>query len=777
MRSLTLVPSLLIVAMSCGSNGTSSGNDAGLPDAGSPDAQGDAGSQLCTGTLCGIPAACCVAGNECVEGACLTACESGVRCGASLDVCCSAGDVCLSELCTAPGLACVDSYDCQPGEFCEPTIDQCLPQPDPLLCEIQPVFGALDVTEEASFDRSNAEDLNEEIISIPVVADLDGDGAPEVVVNMARQDGGSWPSGRIVVLDGRDVSIIKSGPFEHDPDNDSYGVHGRSTIALADVNGDLLPDIIFAARPTGGPTGSGLGGSVGPIVAIDAQGNLLWTSHTAAGVMTGYNAENAAVTAANLDSDPQAEIVVGGLVLDHDGTVLGSVGLGVREGTNSGYRGGISLVADLDDDGAPEIITGRSAWKIDVTQGAPASATITNYWTHAGEDGYAAIADFDGNGSPEVALVAGGAVSVLNGQTGELFCARATCATPGERSQPIALPGGTSNNRGGPPTISDFDADGRPEIGVAGGFAYVVIDVNRPSESLEAFGNPVPAAVGTGELFFRWTYATQDASSNSTGSSVFDFQGDGAAEVVYADECYMRVFSGQDGTVQLELPSTSATIHEYPLVVDVDADGNSEILIVAQAENAASNCGEENPPIAPRQGLYVYGDANDEWVPTRRVWPQHTYHVTNALSDGNIPTDELDNWVQPGLNNYRQNVQGDGVFNAADLAIDLSIGLGSCESGLVVLQARVTNPGALGVAPGALVEFFEGTDASGTALGSATTSIALLPGQSTTVTLSIPAPQVKKDYFTRVDGTGAIEECDESNNTAATTGVDCNIIR
>jgi hypothetical protein len=78
--------------------------------------------------------------------------------------------------------------------------------------------------------------------------------------------------------------------------------------------------------------------------------------------------------------------------------------------------------------------------------------------------------------------------------------------------------------------------------------------------------------------------------------------------VVYADECYMRVYSGVDGAVILEEPNSSATIHEYPLVVDVDGDGNSEIVVVANdvANNCAAIEGYE-----PRHGVFVYGDAFD----------------------------------------------------------------------------------------------------------------------------------------------------------------------
>ena len=178
-------------------------------------------------------------------------------------------------------------------------------------------------------------------------------------------------------------------------------------------------------------------------------------------------------------------------------------------------------------------------------------------------------------------------------------------------------------------------------------------------------GAPAPEP---GAIYVRWSQTTQDQSSNATGSSVFDFQGDGVAEVVYADECYMRVYSGIDGTVILEEPNSSATIHEYPLVVDADDDGNSEILVVAN--DSGSDCAGIAGYVE-RQGVYLYGDAFDQWVGTRRVWTSHAYHVTNATSAGNAPTTELDNWTQPGLNNYRQNVQGEGVFNAPDLTVDL----------------------------------------------------------------------------------------------------------
>jgi len=610
--------------------------------------------------------------------------------------------------------------------------------------------------------------LDPGLISIPVVANLDGVGAPEIVVNLSQQDAAGFPGGRMVILDGATLAE-KVAPIPHNPPT-SYGSHGRSTIAVGDVSGDALPDIVYASRSTSA------NGFRSTIVAIDGTGAKLWTSHLPGSTAEyGIQVENAAITLANFDADAKAEIVIGATLLDDDGTVLwdqGGSGAGGFVGTNSGYNGGISAVADLDNDGAPEIISGKNAWKVAWNAVTPASTTVTPYWTYAGNDGYPAVADLDANGTPEVVLVATGQVIALDGQTGALFCAKATCPTAGDRVQPIAIPGGASSNRGGPPTIADFDGDGRPEIGVAGGFADSVYHLYRANEHSPG----VPPTPTLGQLFVRWTKTTDDNSSNVTGSSVFDFQGDGSAEVIYQDECNVWVYSGTDGRTQLQLPNTTGTIHEYPLVVDADGDGNSEILVVANATNSPTDC-PGLPDTSYRSGLYVFGDTNDRWVPTRKVWTQHTYHVTNATTAGNVPLAEMNNWATPGLNDYRKNAQGEGVFNAPDLAVDLAVGLEGCATSTLSLRARVTNLGALGVFPGTTVQFRAGGP-TGTVLGSGTVTTPLLPGQSAIVVLDVPT-SAGTDFYAGVDGApgaGAVAECDELNNQDTATGATCPVI-
>ncbi len=676
--------------------------------------------------LCGIAAICCAEGEECIEGSCLPACPSGVRCGAARDVCCGAEEVCITGSCIAPGEACTDSFDCGEAEFCEPTLGRCLPQFDPVHCELPPVTGAFEVTVEWSYAGDRVTECPV-VYATPVVADLQGgDGVPEVVV---VGDCGS-ENGRLRLVSGRDGSLLW--------EVDGISVHPYTTPAIADLDGDGTPEIIAHG-----------GNGDFRILAFQADGSLLWVGRDGAGeAVRQPGFEGGAIAVADLDGDGFPEVVANALVFDHLGRLLWRQGNEGREGSNANYRAGLGLAADIDMDGRGEVVTGKHTWEDD---GTPK-------WTarDAGDtelpDGYPAVAQFDDDPQPEVVLVAGGNVYLLDGLDGRV------------QWGPIAIPGGS---RGGPPTVADFDGDGRPEIGVAGGASYSVYDPDDADGVL-------------------WSRPTIDQTSGATGSSVFDFEGDGVAEVVYADECNLWVYRGTDGEVLLQRFHGSGTVHEYPLVVDVDGDGNSELLVVESGmeDSVAVRCRANfSGWSAPPQGLFVYGDVRDQWVRTRRVWNQHTYHVTNVQPDGTVPSPERNNWTVEGLNNYRQNVQGEGVFNAPDLALlGLEASLERCAAGELLLRARVTNRGALGVAAGVPVAFYEGRpDARGMLLGVVRTTEPLLPGQSTVVELAVPAPMAGSELeaVAVVDddgmGSGEVAECreDDPEATASIGAVAC----
>src|SRR5690606_33652073 len=156
-------------------------------------------------------------------------------------------------------------------------------------------------------------------------------------------------------------------------------------------------------------------------------------------------------------------------------------------------------------------------------------------------NGFPAVGDFDLDGSPEVVVVANGFLHLRRGRDGAQVL------------PPVALgPAGS----GGPPTVADFDGDGRPEVGVAQKDAYWVLKPNFDGGAIDVL----------------WTAPNHDFSSSVTGSTVLDFEGDGAAEVVYADECFLWVYDGRTGDVLFATPTTSFTATEAPVVADVDGD-------------------------------------------------------------------------------------------------------------------------------------------------------------------------------------------------------------
>jgi hypothetical protein len=393
----------------------------------------------------------------------------------------------------------------------------------------------------------------------------------------------------------------------------------------------------------------------------------------------------------------------------------------------------VSIVADVDGDGKQEVLSGRRALRSDGTV----------LWDNGLSDGYPAIADLDGDGKPELVIISNDTVRVLDATTGALL---ASLNMPGEGA-------------GGPPTVAQFDGKGGPDFAAANGTSYSVYSYDSAAKKIEVL----------------WSKPTQDGSSNRTGSTVFDFEGDGQAEVIYNDECYLRVYAGPTGEELLKINNSSATIHEYPVVADLDGDNNTEIVVVANDLNhQGSLC--PYPPAQARHGVFVYGDKQDRWVRTRRLWNQHSYHVTNINNDGSIPAPEAASWGPKGFNNYRQSTQGKGSYNAVDLVVSLAALVDQCPVTLS-LQATVKNNGSLGVPAGVVVSFYEGTPPNGDLLGTATTTKALLPGGSEALTLAIPGKLDLVSYFAVVDADasklGQVEECIEDNNTSVVNGELC----
>jgi hypothetical protein len=53
--------------------------------------------------------------------------------------------------------------------------------------------------------------------------------------------------------------------------------------------------------------------------------------------------------------------------------------------------------------------------------------------------------------------------------------------------------------------------------------------------------------------------------------------------------------------------------------------------------------------------VQVLRDRDDRWIPTRRIWNQLNYYVTNVREDGTIPARMRPSWQVH--NTFRTNVQ------------------------------------------------------------------------------------------------------------------------
>lgn len=627
------------------------------------------------------------------------------------------GGVCCApdQTCTGPGACrgrpCADSGACDAGATCKQSY--CTTY-DPL-CRFVPEKGPFAPRVAWRWTGSKNLPQYRDVLMTPIVVPLappnTGDifTPPAVVFNAIRGDIGAAEQvpGVMRAVRGDDGSDV----WASDP---AHLVNGLAGIAAADLRGDGGMVFVTGRYAEGGDfTKDGL-------VAFDAAGKFLWEY---VGVRTLWGAP----TMANLGGGASGNVVLGATVLDANGKLVcqGAFGQG------SNFMGPISAVADVDLDGRPEIVAGNTVYDAACKPkpGWPARQKDGSLW----DDGLVALADFTGDEHPEIVVVAVGLVRMHDWQ-GNLIWG------------PVALPGGGA---GGPPTVADFDGDGKLEIGVASRSTYTVF---KPFA-----GNPV-----------LWSRPTQD-HSDVTGSSVFDFENDGKAEVVYGDECYTRVYDGKSGGTLFEAPNPSCTTMENPVVADVNRDGKAELVVATNSVcNFTCPWGSQ---YGAAKGITVFKDLNDRWVSTRPIWNQHAWSVTNVEDDGRLPYPVPDHWRVPGLNAFRKNVIGDPNYSAPDVAAetgDALVDRGACPAKLV-LTVKVWNRGALPVAAGVPVTFR--ADPGGTVYGTVQTQGMILPGRFETVKLELASPptepvgiEIRLDED--ADGKGVVGECDEANNVA-----------
>jgi hypothetical protein len=288
------------------------------------------------------------------------------------------------------------------------------------------------------------------------------------------------------------------------------------------------------------------------------------------------------------------EIITGNMVSDHEGVHLWTA-------AEPSGPWSATTAANLDGIEGLEVVLGHAAYHHTGTQ---------YYLNSAVQPGYPQVADLDGDPEPEVLVTNPNGLTVLehDGTTKYLDLRPTGAAT-----------GYTTWVR--PATIHDFDGDDVAEYAMSSASNYTLYEADAS---------------------IVWSAPVSDMSGIAAGTA-FDFLSDGTAEAMYADEYNMFIFD-EFGSVLLETPRSSGTLSEYPVVADIDDDGSAEIVVVSNTIYSATS-----------PTVQVIRDIEDRWIQARRIWNQHTYHVTNVREDGTIPQHEHPNWEL--FNTFRTNIQ------------------------------------------------------------------------------------------------------------------------
>ncbi|MFO0578295.1 MAG: FG-GAP-like repeat-containing protein [Polyangia bacterium] len=655
----------------------------------------------------GVPCAAdnpCAAGRRCVDGVCFP--DEGK---------CSDDSACAGDLRCFQG-ACVPWDACKKLTPYDPECKGQVFTPE----EFKPPVVACSLTGYRS-------------LSIPVVADLDGDKKPEVITI-------AYPN-TILAMRGDSCALMWKN------DREPLLSGGQGSVAVADLDADGAPEVVAVD-------------SAGRVFVLDKNGNLLARSPTPTQEQNPYGQGNwSAPAIADLDGTAPPEIIAGAQVVRYVKTPSPHIDVLWTKPNRTAFWGSLPIAADLDGDGKQEVISSDKIY--DGITGADKTPPALSQ-----KPFYAQVGDFNGDKKPDLVLVqserGSQIVSVYD------YANKATIFGPYRVAE-----GGW----GGPAVVADFDGDKVPDFGLASASSYYTY-------AMKCARTPKPADCKGTDPGVLWSKRTQDASSGGTGSSVFDFNGDGTAEVVYRDECFLRVYNGRDGKTLFAHNITSNTCLELPVIADVNNDGHADIVVTSDDLGACSARSSDPDTGAPwtglTTGLFVLRDPMNRWMPSRPLWNQHAYHITNINDDLTVTSPEPDNWLS--YNNYRQNVQGGpmGSGNLPDPTSRQGPALDTTDcSKLWRLHGEVCNRGAGPTAVPLSSTFYDGhPEMGGKAVCTATLSKPVAPGTCAALSCDWNSPPAgARDIYLRVgdDGRGgrAGGQCKTSNDLSVRRGISC----
>ena len=533
------------------------------------------------GEFCDPDYAYCQTGLTCQNHVCVEVKSENEACDPEANLVCPTGYACLNDICTPLGNACTQSADCtEKDSFC--CLDDscgapgvCIPYDDNVthdeLCRYKSKPGIFEAQIQCRWQPTDIETNSKNVEMPPLVGHFGNSAGLETVVAV-------WSYSPTVIRfihpeTCETLESIKVG----------LATRWYNYPAAADFDGDGLMEFVTGTSSKtylykwDSTANDGKGGHVlAKSAAVDYRPmSLLY----------------------DIDNDGNTEIVgTFGSVIRVDKDTLDMEVLTTKDlftdpfaSTSGGYvneAGEDAAIGNLDNDpeGIAELVTGQGLYTWNGSAKAWTKLLTFDWHTASGSSWvrqFAAYADFGTydaendtfdtstlDGSPEIVISGKNKMSLYaihKSESGE-WIKKLVMRVDGFKL-------------GGPITIGDFNNDGLPEIGIASQGLFGVYD-----PKCEAY-----EAGRCADKYVMWERWSQDNSSGTTGSSLFDFDGDGQSEAVYADECFTRVYDGKTGTVLFSAKRSSVTSIEGPVVADIDNDGSAEILMGSDSTQSCTN--------------------------------------------------------------------------------------------------------------------------------------------------------------------------------------------
>lgn len=339
------------------------------------------------------------------------------------------------------------------------------------------------------------------------VADVNGDGKPDLLVANGCSDNSNCDNGAVGVLLGNG-----DGTFQPAASYNSGGYQANS-VALADVNWDGVLDLLVVNQCGSSDTCAD-GGQVAVLL-----GNGNGTFQPAVAYSSGgYQAVSLAVSDANGDGNP--DLLLANHCADSscasNGTV--SVLLGNGDGTfqaavtsgSGGFQASSVVVADLNGDGIPDLLVANNCAGSNCANGTVGVLLGNGHGTFQAAVPYSsggynsasiATGDVNGDGKPDLLVTnhcASSATCANGGLVGALL-------GNGDGTFQNAMTYGSGGNQASAVAVSDVNGDGKPDVLIANqcfdssctnGGIGVLVNISTKATTTTLLSSPAPSAFG-----------------------------------------------------------------------------------------------------------------------------------------------------------------------------------------------------------------------------------------------------------------------------------------